>query len=100
MALKSLFATSKPRGFNYQPRYYDARKEAMQHREARIKRELGLSAPDAPFIPSVKGRIQKSRRLNKKDVWGGKVAVFLLLAIIAYLLLSNPELVKHLVGAK
>lgn len=36
----TLFKQRKPRGFNFQPRYYNPRKEALQNRIATIEREV------------------------------------------------------------
>lgn len=38
----TLFKQRKPRGFHFQPRYYDANKEALQARIAEIERQVEL----------------------------------------------------------
>lgn len=97
MALKSFFTVSKPRGFNYQPRYYDERKEAARNREARIKRELGLADDDQQYIPNIKGQFQSARRHSasgSKRTSGRTLIIALLLIAICYMLLQRPELAR------
>jgi hypothetical protein len=38
----SLFKTRKPRQFEYQPRYWDPRKEALEARIKRIEQEIAI----------------------------------------------------------
>lgn len=95
MILKSLFKVEKPRGFNYQPRYYDERKEAARNREARIKRELGLDDGETPYTPNLRGQFQSVRKHGTERRSSRTFIIVLLLIAIAYLILQNPEIAKY-----
>ncbi|MBQ9471128.1 MAG: hypothetical protein IJU72_09295 [Bacteroidales bacterium] len=97
MALKSFFTVGKPRGFNYQPRYYDERKEAARNREARIRRELGLSSDQEQYIPNIRGQFQSARHhtaASGKRSSGRTLIIALMLVAICYMLLQRPELAR------
>ncbi len=61
MAIFTFFKTPKPKGFKYTPIYYNEQKEEMKEREARMRKELGLTDAETPFVPSIKGRFKSSR---------------------------------------
>lgn len=94
MLLNTYFKNHKPRGFHYQPRYYDERKEAAKNREERIKRELGLIDKDVPFTTDIKGKFQSARKQGPRKRSMSTFIILLLLVTIVYLLLRNPEIAK------
>jgi len=77
-----------PRGrkYNYQPRYYDERKEDLERRKKRIDRELGLdeNTPSDAYIPNIKGQMRKHLKVRKK---ARKASSIRMLVILAFLLL-------------
>lgn len=57
------FHTPKARRFNIPYRFYDPDKEAMQEREERIKKELGIGekkAWDPNYRPNIRGQFRRS----------------------------------------
>lgn len=84
MSMFSFFRARKPKGFNYKPIYYSEQKEEMKEREARIRKELGLTDADTPFVPNIKGRF-RSPRMNKYSQ--SRQSTFRILIILAILIL-------------
>lgn len=81
--------------FNYIPRYYDPKKEEMEEREARIRRELKLDAENegsGGYRSRISGSFHAARKRSKQS--GGSlnatllrlgIILFLVLFIIAYI---------------
>ncbi len=67
MALFSFYNVRKPRQFEHKPIYYNPRKEALEERERKIKRELGLEEPEQDFKPSIKGTFVEGTSHLKKS---------------------------------
>ncbi|MGL5914484.1 MAG: hypothetical protein ACRCZB_09990 [Bacteroidales bacterium] len=91
--MPSFFKLDKPKGFHYQPRFYDERKEAMEQRIDRIKAEMGMS--DTPPGVRIRGSFQAARRrAQPKNIFAGagvfgkvvRLASIVLIAVIAYFL--------------
>ena len=84
MAIR-FFYLPKGRKYNYQPRYYDERKEELERRKRRIDRELGLDeeASGESYIPNIKGQMRKHLKTRKK---AKKASTFRMLVILAFLL--------------
>jgi len=83
MAIR-FFYLPKGRKYNYQPRYYDERKEELERRKRRIDRELGLD-PDAPkdqYIPSIKGQMRKHLKVRKKARKASSIRMVIILAVL------------------
>jgi hypothetical protein len=55
MRLFNFFYVRKPRQFEYKPIYFDARKEAMEERKLKVKRELGMEIPNEEYKPQIRG---------------------------------------------
>lgn len=95
MKFLSVFTkTPSHQRFNYTPRYYDPKKEEMQEREARIKRELKLENEEGPgdYRSRIAGSFHAARKRSKNT--GGSlestllrfgIILFLVLFIMAYL---------------
>jgi len=88
MAIFTFFRTPKPKGFNHKLIYYNEQKEEMREREARIKRELGLSDGDEHYVPNIKGRFKSDRvkkySQSRNSAFRVLIILFVLL-LIAYL---------------
>lgn len=88
MAIFTFFKTHKPKGFKYKPIYYNEQKEEMKEREARIKKELGLSDSEEPFVPNIKGRFRSSRiqkySQSRKSTFRFLIILFALLLLAYY----------------
>lgn len=62
------FHTPKARKFYIPYRYYDPQKEAMQERENRIRRELGLEEKkdwDPNYRPNIHGQFRRTMNSSK-----------------------------------
>jgi phage-related protein len=91
------FHTPKPRGFSIPFRYYDSEKEAMQEREDRIRKELGLEERkdwDPDYRPNIRGQFRRSLK-SSKTVKDSKrrsatrlVVLIVILSLIFYFLLK------------
>lgn len=55
MALFSFYNVRKPRQFEHKPIYWDPRKEAMEERVRKVKREMGLEETEEEYKPQIKG---------------------------------------------
>jgi len=55
MALFSFYNVRKPRQYEHKPIYWDPRKEELEERTRRIKRELGVEEPLEDYKPQIKG---------------------------------------------
>ncbi|MDR2041754.1 MAG: hypothetical protein LBP98_05490 [Tannerella sp.] len=95
MALFSFYNVRKPRRFEHKPIYWDPRKEALEERIHKAKREMGI-LPDGPedYKPSIKGTfIEGTRHLRKSKSKGEDVQnriyrnmrLLLVLAVLAML---------------
>lgn len=85
MAIFTFFKTTKPKGFNYKPIYYNERQEEMKEREAHIKKELGLNENETPFVPNIKGRF-RSKNLNRYSQSRQSTARFLIILFVLLLI--------------
>ena len=85
MAIR-FFYLPKGRKYNYQPRYYDERKEDLERRKRRIDKELGLDEEQHGdgYIPTIKGQMRKHLKVRKK---ARKASTKRMLVILAVLLL-------------
>ncbi|MCC8198662.1 MAG: hypothetical protein LIP06_08855 [Tannerellaceae bacterium] len=95
MALFSFYNVRKPRQFEHKPIYYDPKKEAMEERISKIKREMGMEEAEEEYKPSVKGTFiegtshLKKSRLKGEDSRGRKyknvkLAVILILLAVLF----------------
>ncbi len=71
MALLPFYKQRKPRQFNHQPIYWDPRKEELQERERRIRRELGMEKMDEGYKPQIKGKFVEGTKHLRKSVEKG-----------------------------
>lgn len=88
MKFLSLFTkTPEHQRFNYVPRYYDAKKEEMQEREARIRHELHLEEEsEQAYRSRIAGSFHAARRRSKSSS-GGLSATLLRFGILLFLVL-------------
>jgi len=56
MGLFPFYNMRKPRQYEHKPIYWDPRKEALEERERRIRREMGLEEPLEDYKPQIKGK--------------------------------------------
>jgi len=71
MALFSFYKVRKPRQFEHKPIYYDPRKEDLEERERRIRREMGEEKIDENYKPLIKGTfIEGTSHLKKSHTRG------------------------------
>jgi len=80
----SFFKTPKHRVFNYQPRYYDARKEALEERIARAREQQG--GKEHEYIPgkNIRNNFRKAIYENRKQPGSPMILrVVILLSILA-----------------
>lgn len=94
MANISFFRSYKPNRFNYIPRFYDERKEALNERIARIKQEMGVE-DDVSFEGTrprrtlTKGvmyeQISKKRKTQRKSSIRLLIITAILIALAYYM---------------
>ncbi|MDR1920057.1 MAG: hypothetical protein LBQ65_10490 [Tannerellaceae bacterium] len=96
MGLFYFYNVRKPKQFNYQPLYYDPRKEAMEERKLKVKRELGMEISAEEYKPQIRGSFfEGTTHLRKSRLRGDdshsrtyknvRLALFLTLLIVALL---------------
>ncbi|MDR3261020.1 MAG: hypothetical protein LBT78_04210 [Tannerella sp.] len=75
MGMFSFYSVRKPRRFDHKPIYWDPRKEALEARIRRVKREAGeLSENPEDYQPSIKGSfIEGTTHLKKSMAKGDDV---------------------------
>ena len=89
---------NKPRPFNHQPIYVDARRERLKQIEQRARLELGL-APASAYVPSdLRGTFSAKQKEQRKGrellLWSLPMLLAVILVIFASVLLivfCNPE---------
>lgn len=67
MALFSFYNVRKPRQYEHKPIYWDPRKEDLEMRERRIKRELGIEELPEDYKPDIKGSFVEGTTHLKKS---------------------------------
>jgi len=72
MALFSFYKVRKPRQFEHKPIYYDPRKEHLEERERRIRREMGEEKIDENYKPLIKGTFIEGTSHLKKSYTRGE----------------------------
>ncbi|MDR0349253.1 MAG: hypothetical protein LBH90_07160 [Tannerella sp.] len=72
MAMFSFYNMRKPRQFDHKPIYWDPRKEALEERIRKVKRELGETEENLEnYKPSIKGTfIEGTTHLKKSKAKG------------------------------
>lgn len=74
MALFSFYNMRKPRQFNHQPIYWDPRKEALEERVSKIKREMGMEESLEEYKPHIKGTFVEGTSHLKRSLEKGEDA--------------------------
>ncbi|MDR2791175.1 MAG: hypothetical protein LBB27_00305 [Tannerellaceae bacterium] len=67
MGVFSFYNMRKPRQFDHRPIYWDPKREEMQERVQRIRRELGMEEPLDSYRPQIKGRFVEGTSHLKRD---------------------------------
>jgi len=71
MKLFSFYSVRKPRQFEHKPIYWDPRKEALEDRIRRVKREMGEEEAPEDYKPSIKGTFVEGTSHLKKSLEKG-----------------------------
>ncbi|MEL7586789.1 MAG: hypothetical protein AAGU19_08745 [Prolixibacteraceae bacterium] len=90
------FHIPKARKFQIPYRFYDPDKEAMQEREERIKKELGIDEKkptDPNYRPNIRGQFRRSlKSTNSRDAQKSSatrlILLIVILGLVFYLLLK------------
>jgi hypothetical protein len=90
MKIISLFTKApQHQRFSYRPRYYDPKKEEMQEREERIRRELELARGNAAeagdYRTRIAGSFQAARKRSKPSA--AKSAVIMRFGVLLFMTL-------------
>lgn len=67
MALFSFYNVRKPRQYEHKPIYWNPRKEALDERARKIKREMGLEESLDDYKPQIKGTFVEGTLHLKKS---------------------------------
>jgi hypothetical protein len=67
MGVFSFYNMRKPRQFDHRPIYWNPKREEMQERVQRIRRELGLEEPLESYRPQIRGRFIEGTSHLKRD---------------------------------
>ncbi|MCD7931775.1 MAG: hypothetical protein LUE98_02535 [Tannerellaceae bacterium] len=95
MALFSFYNTRKPRQFDHKPIYYDPRKEALDEKISKAKKEMGLEQSEEEYKPNIKGTfVEGTSHLRKSRMKGHdsrtrtytnvKLLVFVVLLLVIF----------------
>lgn len=95
MAYFSFYNTRRPRTYNPKPIYWDARKEALDERILKTKKELGLVVTDEEYKPQIKGtfaqgtthlrkRLEKGETIQTRKYTNVKLAIVLVLLLVIF----------------
>ena len=90
MRIPSMLKQSRPKQFEFKPRYYDAQKEELDERVARIEREYKLEQKNATSAGAhLKGSLRnqwsmESRRVENKRSNFTIAAIVAILSALAY----------------
>lgn len=71
MSLFSFYNVRKPRQFEHKPIYWDPRKEQMEERVRRIRREMGVEEVDENYKPMIKGSFVAGTSHLRKSIERG-----------------------------
>ncbi|MEN6619236.1 MAG: hypothetical protein ABFC28_07060 [Rikenellaceae bacterium] len=90
----SLFKTPKHRVFNYQPLYYDEKKEAMEERHARLREEE--KGKEQGYIPGrlLRGNLRRAVYQNRRGTGSVILNRIIIMAFLIILLFAAYYLAK------
>lgn len=74
MAFFSFYSTRRPRQYNHKPIYWDPRREALDDRVLKVKKEMGLVESDEEYKPHIKGSFVEGTTHLKKRVDKGETS--------------------------
>lgn len=92
MAFLSFYSTRRPRQYNHKPIYWDPRREALDDRVLKIKKEMGLVESDEEYKSHIKGSFVEGtthlkKRIENGETPKGRVYTNMKLAVALVLLL-------------
>jgi len=97
MALFNFFKLPQHKTFNYQPRFYDQRKEAMDQRRSAIKNE-----EEAERVPIMRGSIRSHYvNTNNRKQRNSRIRLTVIISILAlamYLITTDAETLMSIFG--
>lgn len=100
MRLAGFFKLPENKEFSYSPRYYDERKDDLQRRVERKKRELGIDTGNTGYTPDFKGqfrfRAMRDRKARNKMLMIRRIiiiATVILLVIVFYLIVNLTSII-------
>ena len=71
MGFLPFYSMRKPRQFQHRPIYWDPRKEELQERERKIRRQIGMEKIDENYKPQIKGSFVEGTKHLRKSVERG-----------------------------
>ncbi len=86
------FNVRKPRKFNHQPIYFDSRKEDLQERINKIKREMDIEPEETTYKPNIKGSFVEQtshvrKRVDQDDKERSSRTIRLVLALVVLIVI-------------
>jgi hypothetical protein len=87
---------TRPRGFNYTPRYYDERKEELEKRIRIIEKEVDLEHREAEIAKARMSHKFRERVENRNVLNSDKTRLVRLVVIIGILLLIGRILYSYI----
>jgi hypothetical protein len=84
--MPSFFKTGKPKGFHFEPRFYDERKEDLEQRVERIKAEMGVSS--RPAGSQIRGAFRDARRAGPKNIFTSTGLMGKLIRVVSVILIA------------
>ncbi|MDD6209630.1 MAG: hypothetical protein PUB21_03385 [Bacteroidales bacterium] len=93
MSIFFFYNNRKPRKYEHKPIYWDPRKEALDERIAKIKKEMGIEEEDKEsYKPSIKGSFVNAsphlkRKLDKGEDREKRKSRNIIIAVILVILL-------------
>lgn len=72
MSILSFYKMRKPRQYEHKPMYWDPRREDLEERERRIRRELGLEESLEEYKPQIKGSFVEGTTHLKRSINKGE----------------------------
>ena len=95
MAYFSFYNNRRPRVYNHKPIYWDARKEALDEKILKTKKEMGLVVTDEEYKPQIKGtfahgtthlkkHLEKGETIQSRKYANVKLAIVLVLLVVVF----------------
>lgn len=72
MAFLSFYSTRKPRQFNHKPIYWNPKREALDERISKVKREMGMEEMAEDYKPHIKGTFAEGTTHLRRKIENGE----------------------------